>query len=134
MDIGALLLAACEQEQAAAAAQASSATPLVPLLPETGEDQHRAALVKFKRKLPNNFEQSRIKKRVSLKAGSIFGIRSSAERKKLDALSKVRARGVDPSLFEGAAGAAAATTSRSLSARPKPSVKHAHIHVVRPKD
>ena len=120
------------QETAAAAAQASSATPLIPLLPETGEDQRRAALVKFKRKLPNNFEQSRIKKRVAVKAGSIFGVRSSAEQKKLDALAKVRARGVDPTLFGGASGAQR-PSARAMpsSSRPKPHGL-SHVRVVRP--
>lgn len=107
-------------ETAAAAAQASSTTPLIPLLPETGEDQRRAALVQFKLKLPNKFEQSRIKKRVTVKAGSIFGVRSAAEQKRLDALSKVRSRGVDPSLFgtsrpRPSATAGAAGRSASLS-------------------
>jgi coiled-coil domain-containing protein 130 len=122
-----------KQEQAAAAAQASSATPLIPLLPETGEDSRRAALVKFKRKLPNNFEKSRIKKRVALKAGSIFGVRSAAEQKKLDALSKIRTRGVDTSLFTGAARAAKLPGLRSSAVRPKPAAKFAHINI-RPKD
>ncbi len=111
-----------KQEQAAAAAQASSATPLIPLLPETGEDSRRAALVKFK-----------IKKRVALKAGSIFGVRSAAEQKKLDALSKIRTRGVDTSLFTGAARAAKLPGLRSSAVRPKPAAKFAHINI-RPKD
>ena len=118
----------CAQEAAAAAAQAQSAAPLVPLLPETGEDERRARLVQFKRKRPNGppvrrsesaspaltagrpactgFEQSRIKKRVALQAGSIFGVRSAAEQKRLAALAKVQTRGVDPRLFSGRGGAA----------------------------
>ena len=41
------------QEAAAAQAQAASSAPLIPLLPETGEDRRRASLVKFKRKIPD---------------------------------------------------------------------------------
>ena len=125
-------------ETAAAAVQASSMTPLIPLLPETGEDRRRAALVQFKRKLPNQFEQSRIKKRVTVKAGSIFGVRSAAEQKRLDALSKVRSRGVDPSIFGGGGRPRPATvTARGNSSAAKASGRPAslsHVRVVPRKD
>ena len=86
--------------------------------------------MKFKHKVPNNFEKSRITKQVALKAGSIFGVRSSVEKKKLDALTKIRTRGVDPSLFACAASAAALPVARASSTKPT----FGHIRVVRPKD
>jgi coiled-coil domain-containing protein 130 len=115
-----------KEETAAAAAQASSITPLIPLLPETGEDQKRAALVKFKRKIPDKFEQSRIKKRVTVNAGSIFGVRSAAEQKRLNAIAKIRSRGVDLSLLGGGG------VSRTSSAPPDRgrSASLSHIRVV----
>ena len=42
---------------------------------------------------------------MALQAGSIFGVRSAAEQKRLAALAKVQTRGVDPRLFSGATAA-----------------------------
>jgi len=100
---------------AQAAAQAASAAPLIPLLPDSGEDRRRASLVVFKRKTPSGFEQSRIKKRTSLAAGSIFGSSATGmgNPKAVAALAKVRARGVDVGLFRSAPAASAKRGSMS---------------------
>ena len=66
------------------------------------------------------FEQSRIKKRVALQAGSIFGVRSAAEQKRLAALAKVQTRGVDPRLFSGAAAGRRAHGQKPRHVQPRP--------------
>eukprot|EP01047_Picozoa_sp_COSAG01_P038825 COSAG01_NODE_3170_length_6472_cov_2.238820_4_plen_313_part_00 len=92
------------REAEAAATQARSAAPLIPLLQETGEDRRRASLVKFKRRVPDAFERSRIQKRTAVKAGSIFGSQSLRAQKRVEALVKVRSRGVDAAMFAARGG------------------------------